>query len=336
VRSLAPLAALAHLRTVPSVSANAFDRKFGADFLRELPRTPAVYLFKGAQGEVLYAGKAKDVRRRLEGYRNATRRKAHRKMRALVRVASALEVRLVASERDALLAENELIRTLRPPYNVDGAYSFLYPAIGLGARDGCALLGFTTEPDAWRELALCWHGTFRSRRRALAAFDALAELLTFLAHPEPRSRLPRVPRRRGSRLLAFRQLEPALSGMLRALLAGESRAALAVISLRLVEKAAARRDAERVEELLRRLAAFYASDLVPLREALRAAGREGSFVQQAERDALFLAQRTLARQPRARRRRAAKARARPATARLPSVGSGTRVSTSSSAPNESN
>jgi excinuclease UvrABC nuclease subunit len=285
------LASNALSRTVPRVSDNAFDRKFGAEFLRELPRTPAVYLFKNERGDVLYAGKAKDVRRRLDGYRNATRRKAHRKMRRLVRVASALEVRPVASEREALLLENQLIRTLRPPYNVDGAFSFLYPAIGLATRGHQLLLGFTTEPDAWSEVAFTWYGTFRSRRRALAAFDALTELLAFLAHPEPRSRLPRVPRRRGSRLVAFRQLESKLAQLLREFLAGESRAALGELALRLLEKTAARRDAERVEHLLRLLAAFYTSDLAKLRGALRAAGRSGGFVAQEERDALFLAQR---------------------------------------------
>jgi excinuclease ABC subunit C len=274
-----------------------FDRKFGADWLRQLPAAPAVYLFKDARGEVLYAGKAKDVRRRLARYRNATRRKAHRKLRALVREASSLEVRLQPSERAALLVENELIRTLRPPYNVDGAFSFLYPAIGLGARGHQVLLGFTTRAQAWRTLELRWHGSFRSRRRARDAFDALTRLLAFLAHPEPRSRLPRVPRPRGSRLLAFRQLAPDLQRMLGQLLAGESPAALAELSLRLLENAAARREAERVEDDLRRVAAFYESDLATLRRALRAAGHTGSFVPQAERDALFLSQRALGLEP---------------------------------------
>jgi excinuclease ABC subunit C len=269
---------------------NPFDRKFGEDRLRQLPAAPGVYLFKDARGEVLYAGKAKDVRRRLSGYRNATRRKAHRKMRALVREASSLEVRLLPSEREALLLENELIRTLRPPYNVDGAFSFLYPAIGVGARGHQALLGFTTSPDAWRELGLRWHGSFRSRRRALAAFDALVGLLAFLAHPEPRSRLPRVPRPRGSRLVAFRRLDPDLLAGIGRLLAGESPAAVAELSLRLLEKASARHEAEQVEADLRRVAAFYQSDLAKLRDALRAAGQGGGFVSQGERDALFLSQ----------------------------------------------
>ena len=44
-----------------------FDKKFGAEFLQGLPTTPAVYLFKDELGEVLYAGKARNIRRRLGG-----------------------------------------------------------------------------------------------------------------------------------------------------------------------------------------------------------------------------------------------------------------------------
>ena len=58
----------------------SFDRKFGAGLVRELPAEPAVYLFKDEDGTVLYAGKAKNVRRRMQGYRNAGRRKTQRKM----------------------------------------------------------------------------------------------------------------------------------------------------------------------------------------------------------------------------------------------------------------
>ena len=192
-------------RGVGSVS---FDRKFGAGLVGELPAAPAVYLFKDAGGNVLYAGKAKNIRRRLQGYRNATARKAHRKMRRLVRAASALEVRLQPSERDALLLENELIRTLRPRFNVDGAYSFLYPAIGIGVRGGRAFLCFTTRIAAFSELELRWYGSFRSRPRTLAAFEALVELLELIGHREPSSRLRGVPRIRGSRTVAFRRIEP--------------------------------------------------------------------------------------------------------------------------------
>ena len=267
-----------------------FDRKFGADLLRELPAEPAVYLFKDEDGEVLYAGKAKDIRRRLQGYRNASRLKVHRKMRTLVREASSLEVRLQPSERDALLVENELIRTLRPPYNIDGAYAFLYPAIGTVVRAHQSFLVFTTRVDAYPVLGPRWHGVFRSRHRTRDAFDALVALLDLLGHREPRSRLPELPLVRGSRVVAFRRIERMMPGIDR-LLGGESQFVLKEIARRLLEKPDARQDADQVGADLRLLDSFFRSDANKLREALRAAGRSGCFVSQDERDALHISHR---------------------------------------------
>ena len=90
--------------------------------------------------------------------------------------------------------------------------------------------------------------------------------------------------------MAFRRLDRELLHGIGQLLAGESPAAVEELSLRLLEKADARREVERVETDLRRVAGFFRSDLSKLRDALRAAGLSGSFVPQAERDALFLAQ----------------------------------------------
>jgi len=264
-----------------------FDRKFGADFVRELPEAPAVYLFKDEAGGVLYAGKAKNIRRRLAGYRNAGRRKAHRKMRTLVRESHSVEVRLQASEGAALLLENELIRTLRPPYNVDGAFDFLYPAIGTGGHDGRLLLCFTTRPEAY-ELGLRWHGTFRPRLRAREAFDALVALLGRIGHAEPASRLPPAPRLRGSQLVALRRVPAELLGASRRFLDGDSDALLAQLFSQLLESRQARREAAEVEEELRCLARFHRHDVLRLREARQVTGRADAFVPQAERDALFI------------------------------------------------
>jgi excinuclease ABC subunit C len=272
------------------VGTKQFDRKFGADLLRELPAQPAVYLFKAEDGTVLYAGKAKNIRRRLGSYRNATRRKAHRKMRTLVRKAASLEVRLQDSERDALLLENQLIRELKPRYNVDGAFHFLYPAIGTRIREHDTLLCFTTRIDAYAAWSLRWHGTFRSRLRARAAFDALAALLDRVGHVQPRTQLAGLPRPRGSRSVAFRRVESLVPGVDR-LLAGESDAVLGVLAARLLEKPDARQEATQVELELRELADFFERDARPLRQALRAAGSEARFVPQQQRDALFIAHR---------------------------------------------
>jgi excinuclease ABC subunit C len=269
------------------VGGRLFDQKFGAERLRELPRGPGVYLFRDAEGRVLYAGKAKDLRRRLAGYRNASRRKAHRKMRALVREAASLEVHPHESAKQALLLENELIRTLRPPFNVDGAFAFLYPTLGVGGDDGRVLLAFTSTPEAWSSLALRWHGCFRSRLRARAAFDALAALFGRLGHREPMSRLPAVPLRRGARLEAFRRLPPELASAADAFLAGESTDLLALLVERLLERARARGAAAEVEQQLRTLDDFSRRDVAALHRALQKTGRSG-WVPGEERDALFI------------------------------------------------
>jgi excinuclease ABC subunit C len=270
------------------VGLRRFDRKFGEDFLRELPEAPAVYLFRDETGRVLYAGKAKNVRRRLAAYRNASRRKAHRKMRTLVREAHSLEVRPQASEGEALLLENELIRTLRPPYNVDGAFDFLYPAIGTGWHDGRLLLCFTSSTDAFGALGLRWHGCFRPRHRARDGFDALVELCSRIGHLEPRSRLPEAPRLRGSRLVAVRRIPAALLDPLRTFLDGESADLLGQLFGLLLESRVARREAGEVQEDMRRLRAFQRRDVRALRRARLAVGFGEPFVPQHERDALFL------------------------------------------------
>ena len=271
------------------MGAKLFDRKFGKDLGDGPPATPGVYLFRAEDGRVLYVGKAKQLRKRLASYRNASRRKVHRKMRLLVRQAASLELQPLETERAALLKENELIRSLRPPFNVDGAYSFLYPAIGTCTGADGHLFCFTTSPGSWSGFDFQWFGTFRSRPRAREAFDVLMELLGYIAHKEPKSRLPRHRPLRGSRFVAYRRLSAEVSTRIPVFLAGESTDALGLIAEELLERPRARREAPRVQSCLRCLSSFYDTDLHRLRVALSAAGIPGTFIDQDERDALFIA-----------------------------------------------
>jgi len=269
------------------VSARRFDAKFGATRLDEVPRAPGVYEWLGPAEQTLYVGKAANLRNRLRQYRNASRRKAHRKMRALVAAASALRVRTCDSELAALLLENQLIQQLRPPFNVSGAFSMLYPCIGVRAHDRDLDLCCTTSPHLLEEFACC--GAYRSARVTRAAFGALVELLAHVGHVEPARRLTDVPRIPYTRLVRIRQLDPGWRTTLECFLLGTSPELLTQLVLVLVEKPAARRHAESTQVALQILKDFWDEECEPLRQAMIAAGRgDDRFLPQAERDPLFL------------------------------------------------
>src|ERR671922_1449568 len=125
-----------------------FDLKFGAEFLESLPGAPGVYLVYDQQDELIYVGKAKNLKRRLSQYRNALRRKKYRRMRGIVKEATRIEIRRAETDLDACLTEAMLIQKHRPRWNIVGAYSFLYPLIGIRSMNGNIEFCMTTSPEA--------------------------------------------------------------------------------------------------------------------------------------------------------------------------------------------
>jgi excinuclease ABC subunit C len=249
-----------------------------------------VYLFRDKAGTVVYVGKAKNIRRRLQTYRNTGRKKRYRKQRAIVRASHTLEIEPQPSEAAALLRENELIRHHRPQFNVEGAYYFMYPAIAIGTDRQRLLIGITTDVDGWRSLNLRFFGVYRSRIRAMEAFDALTALLTYIGHREPARRLPTLYRpTRGARLHAYRRLSD-LEPVLAQFLAGDTAPPLTALSpliFALLERRSAREEAQAIEAHLQTLARFERSDIAPLHAVLASTDR--TFVAQEARDALFIA-----------------------------------------------
>jgi len=264
-----------------------FDRKFGATFIQEVPLTPGVYEMIDAGGSTLYVGKAKNLRRRLAQYRGATQKKAHRKMRGILRGAATVRLRPCATELEALLLEHQLIHSLRPRLNLAGAYSFLYPCVGVRLHDRDVDLCCTTMPA---ELpAFQFYGAYRDRRLVRAAFAALTDLLTFVAHREPAARLTDLPRVPFTRLVRLRQLERGWSDRLVEFLRGDSRALLPQLVLSLLDRPAARRRGQETQARLDVLDKFFEQECKALRGALRALGRgDDAGVAQAGRDPLFL------------------------------------------------
>ena len=89
--------------------------------VRRLPHHPGVYLMKDRLGQTLYVGKAKDLKKRVATYFQASRKLviAQPKVRAMLELIHDFEIIRVKSEAEALLLEGQLIKKYRPRYNTD-------------------------------------------------------------------------------------------------------------------------------------------------------------------------------------------------------------------------
>lgn len=85
--------------------------------IKSLPHKPGVYLFKDASGEVIYVGKAKDIKKRVSQYFQGTDER--RQLPFLMREARGLDYTVVSSELESLFLENTLIKRHYPKYNID-------------------------------------------------------------------------------------------------------------------------------------------------------------------------------------------------------------------------
>jgi excinuclease ABC subunit C len=89
-----------------------------AQKLESLPARPGCYLFRDGAGAVVYVGKAKSLRSRVRSYFQEGSGDTRPFIPVLLRVIGDLETRVVASEKEAAILENELIKEHRPRFNV--------------------------------------------------------------------------------------------------------------------------------------------------------------------------------------------------------------------------
>lgn len=89
--------------------------------VRRLPHKPGVYLMKDRIGQTIYVGKAKDLKKRVSTYFQASRKLtvAQPKVRAMIELIYDFDIILVKSEAEALLLEGQLIKKYKPRYNTD-------------------------------------------------------------------------------------------------------------------------------------------------------------------------------------------------------------------------
>jgi excinuclease ABC subunit C len=101
--------------------------------IRTLPTQPGVYLYKNAEGEVIYVGKAINLRARVRSYLLASSQ-ANAKTGSLMREAVDLDYILVGNESEALALETNLIKERRPRFNIllkdDKSYPYVKLTLG--------------------------------------------------------------------------------------------------------------------------------------------------------------------------------------------------------------
>ena len=107
-----------------------FDHKA---FLQTLTPRPGVYQMYDSAGQLLYVGKAKNLKNRVASYFRASGLTA--KTMALVNRISEIQITVTSTEVDALLLEHNLIKENRPPYNIDLKDDKSYPYIYLSSQD---------------------------------------------------------------------------------------------------------------------------------------------------------------------------------------------------------
>lgn len=130
--------------------------------ITSLPTSPGVYRFSNEAGTVIYVGKARNLRNRVRSYFSGQSRHSG-KTAVLVSHIASLDVIITSSEVEALILENNLIKELRPRYNVslkdDKSYPYLvitaerFPRIFLTRqvrRDGSTYFGPYTEASQLR------------------------------------------------------------------------------------------------------------------------------------------------------------------------------------------
>ena len=119
----------------------AFDHQ---SFLKSLTQRPGIYQMLDGDGQVLYVGKAKNLKSRVTSYFRSTGLTV--KTAALVKRIISIDVTVTETETEALILEHNLIKQYRPPFNILMRDDKSYPYIFLSDKDRWPRLSFHRGP----------------------------------------------------------------------------------------------------------------------------------------------------------------------------------------------
>ncbi len=140
--------------------------------LEAVPLDPGVYLWKGAQGEVLYVGKAKQLRSRMRQY--VLGQDEREKIPLLMERTYDFEYVVCETETEALVLEKNLIQQYSPPFNVDFRDDKSYPFIALTTGDLFPAIKYTREKH---KPGTRYFGPYTDSRAARALIDIVRRVV---------------------------------------------------------------------------------------------------------------------------------------------------------------
>ena len=121
-----------------------------SDLIENSPNAPGVYKMYDADGNLLYVGKAKNLSNRLRQYLDISKLESHKQvMRTLV---ARVDWEITPTESDALILEQNLIKTLKPKYNIMLTDGKMYPMIALTKSEFPRLLKFRGKISQRRDV----------------------------------------------------------------------------------------------------------------------------------------------------------------------------------------
>src|SRR6185369_16677956 len=147
---------------------------------RRLPDQPGVYLFKDAEGGVLYVGKAVSIRKRVASHFSGP----HRGGLEFIGQVASIDFLVTETEAEALLAEQQFIKRHRPRFNIRLRDDKSYPYIGVSLDEEFPRVYFTRDRH---RSARVYFGPFSSARRVRETLDLLGKLFQYRTceGPEP-------------------------------------------------------------------------------------------------------------------------------------------------------
>lgn len=154
------------------VSASANGAPSLAEQVAHVPTDPGCYLWKDAAGEVIYVGKAKNLRARMKQY--VTLSDDRQKIPLLMQLVASFDYVVVQSEHEALVLERNLIEQYHPYFNVDFKDDKSYPYIAVTHGDVFPAIKYTRERH---RAGTRYFGPYTDARAAREMIDTLRKVV---------------------------------------------------------------------------------------------------------------------------------------------------------------